>query len=253
MSDVLDNVQLNPGAGGATIATDYVSAKHYQIVKTAYGADGTALDVTRTVHFPVSIEVGNGDYANPYLAVAGSTNGVDPVRVNVVSGTLSVDTVGVSGGTLNVGYIVDGVSADIRSIADDVKVGVHTLGVDTVTVTDGVILGSPVDDTYIGEVDIRNTTLPGSLTIGQILNLNATMTLLLGVNGTYPLQSGVRVKNVGDSNAPILLIGTADATSTGFYHLAPGENIFLEINNINLIKVKTDGSVGAGKVSWIGS
>lgn len=252
MSDVLDHVQLNPGTGGATIASDHVSGAHYQIVKIAHGEDGTATDVTRTVPLPVSIEqITTNTHANPYIAVAGSTNGVDPVRVNVVSGTLSVDTVGVSGGTLNVGYIVDGVSADIRSIADDVKVGVHTLGVDTVTVTDGVILGSPVDDTYIGEVDIRNTTLPGSLTIGQILNLNTTMTLLLGSNGTYALQSGVRVKNIGDSNDPTLYIGTADATSTGFYHLAPGENIFLEINNINLIKVKA--SAANGKVSWIGS
>ena len=251
MSDIEDHVQLNAGSGGATIASDHVSGAHYQIVKIAHGEDGTATDVTRTVPLPVSIEQNTAnDYANPYLAVAGSTNGVEPVSVNVVSGTLSVDTVGVSGGTLNVGYIVDGVSADIRSIADDVKVGVHTLGVDTVTVTDGVILGSPVDDTYIGEVDIRNTTLPGSLTIGQITTLNAIGTLL---HVGYPLQSGVRVKNVGDSNDPILYIGTADTTSTGFYHLAPGENIFLEINDINLIKVKTDGSGGAGKVSWIGS
>ena len=67
----------------------------------------------------------------------------------------------------------------------------------------------------------------------------------------FPLQSGVRVKNVGDSNDPILYIGTAEATSTGFYHLAPGENIFLEINNINLFKVKA--SAADGKVSWIGS
>jgi len=247
MSDVLDHVQLNPGSGGATIATDVVDAAHYQIVKIAHGDDGTATDVTRTVPLPVSIEqnIAN-DYANPYLAVAGSTNGVTPVSVTVESGTLSVDAIGVSGGTLNVGYIVDGVSADIRSIASDVNVGVRTLGGNTVRVTDGVILGSPDDDTYIGEVDIRNTTLPSSLTIGETLNVGTTLSLLVA---NYPLQSGVRVKNVGDSNDPTLYIANGDGD--GFYHLAPGENIFLEINNINLIKVKASAAVG--KVSWIGS
>lgn len=37
-----DNVTLNPGTGGASIATDEVGGAHVQIVKTAYGADGVA-------------------------------------------------------------------------------------------------------------------------------------------------------------------------------------------------------------------
>ena len=248
MSDVLDHVQLNPGSGGATIATDVVDAAHYQIVKIAHGDDGTATDVTRTVPLPVSIEQNTAnDYANPYLAVAGNTTGSEPVSVTVESGTLSVNDIVISSGDLDtLGSIVDGVDADIRSIASDVNVGVRTLGGNTVRVTDGVILGSPDDDTYIGEVDIRNTTLPSSLTIGETLNVGTTLSFLVA---DFPLQSGVRVKNVGDSNDPTLYIANGDGE--GFYHLAPGENIFLEINNINLFKVKASAAVG--KVSWIGS
>ena len=248
MSDVLDHVQLNPGSGGATIATDVVGGAHYQIVKIAHGDDGTATDVTRTVPLPVSIEQNTAnDYANPYLAVAGSTNGATPVSVTVESGTLSVNDIVISSGDLDtLGSIVDGVDADIRSIASDVNVGVRTLGGNTVRVADDVILGSPDDNTYIGEVDIRNTTLPSSLTIGETLNVSTTLSPLVD---DYPLQSGVRVKNVGDSNDPTLYIANGDGD--GFYHLAPGENIFLEINNINLFKVKASAAVG--KVSWIGS
>ena len=247
MSDVTDNIQLNAGAGGATIATDHVSAKHYQIVKTAYGADGTALDVTRTVPFPVSIEVGNGDYANPYIAVAGSTNGLEPIMVSVTGGmTLSINTIGVSGGTLGVSRVVDGVSSDLRSISSGLTIGVATIGTGTVTVTSGVVLGSPAADVYIGDVDIRNTTLPSTLTIGENLTVNTSSSVL---HNDYALQSGVRVKNVGDSTDPTLYI--SNLGGDGFYHLEPGENIFLEINNINLIKVKA--SATNGKVSWIGS
>ena len=36
-----DDVQINPGSGGAVIRTDELDGKHYQVIKIAFGADGT--------------------------------------------------------------------------------------------------------------------------------------------------------------------------------------------------------------------
>ena len=251
MSDANDNVQLNPGVGGATIATDVVGGNHYQIVKVAYGADNTALDVTRTVPLPVSIEqIVSGDYANPYLAVAGSTNGIEPVLVAITGGvTLSVNTIGVSGGSLDsIGQIIDGVSADVRTIAAGLTLSVLTTGSDTVSVASGVVLGSPSDDTYIGDVDIRNTTLASSLTVGKMTNIGANGVTLL-VSTSTPLQSGIRIKNIDDAGGTTILVGTSGGD--GWYHLEPVENVFIEVNDLNLIGVKSES--GTGQVSWLGS
>ncbi len=41
-----DGVTINPGSGGAKIATDDVGGEHYQRVKLAIGADGVADDIS---------------------------------------------------------------------------------------------------------------------------------------------------------------------------------------------------------------
>lgn len=48
-----DNIVLNPGSGGSTLASDDVGGVQYQRVKPAYGADGSATDVTSTTPLPV--------------------------------------------------------------------------------------------------------------------------------------------------------------------------------------------------------
>jgi hypothetical protein len=51
---VTDNVALNPGAGGATLATDEIGGVHYQILKLAFGALDTATLVSASAGMPVS-------------------------------------------------------------------------------------------------------------------------------------------------------------------------------------------------------
>lgn len=49
-----DNVKV-PGTGNATVATDQVNGRHFQIVKQAYGPDGTEPEVVSPDHpLPVS-------------------------------------------------------------------------------------------------------------------------------------------------------------------------------------------------------
>lgn len=50
-----DGVRLNSGGGGDLIAADEVGSSKYQIVKIAFGADGTATNVTTTDAFPVDL------------------------------------------------------------------------------------------------------------------------------------------------------------------------------------------------------
>jgi len=49
-----DNVILNLGSGGSTVASDDIGGIQYQRVKTTFGADGVATDVSATNPMPVS-------------------------------------------------------------------------------------------------------------------------------------------------------------------------------------------------------
>lgn len=49
-----DNVTLNAGSGGATIATDDDGTAHHQYVKIEFGADNTQTKVTSAVGLPVA-------------------------------------------------------------------------------------------------------------------------------------------------------------------------------------------------------
>jgi hypothetical protein len=73
---VADNVTLNAGTGGATLATDDVGGVHYQIVKQAFGALDSATLVSTSNPFPISDAGGS-------LTVDGTVG---------ISGTVTVDS-----------------------------------------------------------------------------------------------------------------------------------------------------------------
>ena len=49
-----DNVILNPGAGGDTVAADDIAGIKYQRIKTGFGEEGVYADVSLTDPLPVS-------------------------------------------------------------------------------------------------------------------------------------------------------------------------------------------------------
>lgn len=227
MTDVNDHVQLNPGVGGATIATDFVDNSHFQIVKIAYGAGSTSPnDVKRDRPLPVTIQQSTSAlYSDKYVAVAGSTDGTTPV--SITGGvSVSVGSVGISGGTITA--IVDGVSSDIRSVASGVKIGVHTISPDVLAVTGNVDVDNQVD------VNIANVDLPTMPFTGS--SPGSASEILLG---TAELKTGVRIKNLGP-DAYVLV---------GDYVLDPGENIFIEISS--LANVPAVLSPVGNSVCWI--
>jgi hypothetical protein len=77
---VADNVSLPlTGAGGttATVATDEVSSAHYQYVKPAFGADGTATPVSATDPMPVYTPQGSGSAVNGKVSVPTTALGTE--------------------------------------------------------------------------------------------------------------------------------------------------------------------------------
>jgi len=54
----LEGIELNPGTGGSTVATDTVGGLDFQVVKLAVGADGEADLVSDSSPVPVSIAAG---------------------------------------------------------------------------------------------------------------------------------------------------------------------------------------------------
>lgn len=90
-----DNVELNAGTGGITLATDDIAGVHYQITKLSYGALDSATLVDTTNRFPTSAAqsgtwtVQPGNTANTTAWLVTGTGGTFPVTDS--GGTLSID------------------------------------------------------------------------------------------------------------------------------------------------------------------
>lgn len=82
-----DNVLLNPGTGGDTVAADDVAGVKYQVVKLAVGADGAASLVANANPIPIS-DAGGSITVDGTVAVSGT------VAVTDNAGSLTVDNAG---------------------------------------------------------------------------------------------------------------------------------------------------------------
>lgn len=114
-----DNVELDPGTGGAVIATDDISSVHYQYVKLASGTDqsttvipaggGTeaaALRVTVATDSTGVLSVDDNGSSltidNAQLSVVGSGTEAAALRVTVASDSTGVLSVDDNGGNLSI-------------------------------------------------------------------------------------------------------------------------------------------------------
>lgn len=87
-----DNVLLNPGYGGDTIAADDVGGAKYQYVKLVFGADGTATLASAANPVPVAA-TGGSSYSNlssSALVKTGSGTLVGVFVSSSSSGTIKV-------------------------------------------------------------------------------------------------------------------------------------------------------------------
>lgn len=83
-----DNVVLNAGSGGDTIAADDVGGAKYQYVKPAFGADGTASIVSSSNPLPVALTA--GEYETVAASQTAQVLGATGATGDYISGLLVV-------------------------------------------------------------------------------------------------------------------------------------------------------------------
>ena len=221
MSITNDNIQITSSSpSGATIGTDVVGSDftHIQEVKINTGADG--VDNLLSADFPLNvIPSASASYSNLYFPVAGSTNGVDPVNVNIVGGaTITLAGITLTGGTLD--RIQEGVSADIRTVAAGITIGVATVGAETVTVDGTVGLGAGTNN--IGDVDVLTVAIPAGTGITTAVELANDTSSALPSN---QFETGFRITNFGPNTAYVF---PGTATTANGYPIGKFDSIFIE-------------------------
>lgn len=121
-----DNVELNAGTGGATLATDDVAGIQFQRVKVTWGTDGAATDTSASDPLPVvqtgTLDIGTVTTVTTVAAVTAISNALPAGDNNIGNVDLAS---AIPAGTNNIGDV------DILSIA----AGDNNIGnVDIVTV-----------------------------------------------------------------------------------------------------------------------
>ena len=270
-----DHVTLNLGEGGAVIATDFVNQTnmgygdgsvgpaHFQVIKLSTGGAGEYALMSKTSPlFATIASIGDSGYlSNGFIAVRGNTVGDQAVPVSLSGATLTVSDITIIGGTID--RITECVSADIRSIMAGITLSV--VGTDGMTAV-AVRTATAGAVSVTGAVDIANVALPTGMTAFTTSFNDST---LYGFAG-YTLSSGVKVKNYysglegltpGEAGpgGGLLCVGFTGALSAGGsfgYLLSPGEEVFLEITNVNKLlatSVNYDASTSFVNMSILGT
>jgi hypothetical protein len=191
---VADNVELDPGTGGATIATDDVAGVHYQYVKLTSGTDQAT----------TAVAAGGGVEANALrVTVASDSTGVLSVDDN--GGSLTVDgtvTANLAAGTNNIGDVdvltvpADpfGANADAAATAGSTgsiqaKLRLMTSQLDAIQTAvqtlDNAISGSEMQVDVVGALPAGNNNV-GDVDVASI----AAGTNTIGNVGVIPRTSG---------------------------------------------------------------
>ena len=208
-----DNVRLNPGLSGASVATDYVSAKdsHYQIVKLDFGDENSFSQVSNQNPLPVNIQGINNTFQT--LPVAGNTEG----GAILVTGTFGFT------GTIT--------GDEFRVTIDGFTTGL-TFGVQNVTGTTLDISGS--------QVTISDVILPSSLTMGSQV-IGTAVPSIVTLAG-FSCETGIKIKNfAGLTNSGAIITVSNSSYSSGgatanAYLLLPGEEVFIELDDIDRLR-----------------
>lgn len=202
-----DNVTLNAGTGGATLATDDVSSVHYQVVKIDVGADGLAAPLGNSNPIPVSDAGGSLTVDNAGITtIAGAVSGTE-MQVDIVSGNVT------NAGTFAVQ--VDGAALTALQLIDNLVLAedaVHGTG-----------------DPGVQALAVRNDTLAALAgTDGDYapLQVNASGALYAAISGTVtvdgsgvtqPVSGTVTANLSATDNAVLDVIETNTSGSTSHY------------------------------------
>lgn len=92
-----DNITLNSGSGGASLATDEISSVHHQRVKVQHGTDGTATDAAAASPLPTdaalrtdAISSGGTLLVPKFANISAASSGDNALVAAVASATIRV-------------------------------------------------------------------------------------------------------------------------------------------------------------------
>lgn len=158
-----DNVELNPGTGGATLATDDVGGVHYQVVKLTIGADGAAGSY---------LVGGSGNVDGGTQRVVLANDVALPAGSNTI-GKVDVTSVITGTGATNLGKAIDnaagGTDTGVAPLA------VRTDSLTTLTPADGDYAPIRVSSTgALWVIPSGTVTVSGSVTANAGTNLNTS-------------------------------------------------------------------------------
>jgi hypothetical protein len=206
-----DHVTLDPGAGGAVVATDDVGGNHYQRVKLT---DGTADSST-----PVNI--GGGGEANA-LRVTLASDSTGLVSVDDNGGSLTIDgSVGLNAGTNNIGDV------DVLTLPA-IPAGTNNIGdVDIASIAAGT--------NAIGNVGIIGRASGGLSASANLIDIDETEDEVKGsagqVFGWYIYNDGAAEVYVKfyDNTAAGTTVGTTTPKFTMPIPAGAAANVFSDI------------------------
>ena len=110
------------------------------------------------------------------------------------------------------------------------------------------------DNVYVQPVNVSRQQIFNPVVMGSTAATAAWLQLHAGIT----LEAGVRIKSHGGATLSAFLAvggatGAENATDTMGIELRPGEEVFLEVNNLNLVS-RYGGNAGAGiTLSYIGN
>jgi len=310
MGATTDTISIQTSGITANIATDYVGTGgitgHYQMVKLAYGVDGSATMVNTGSPLPVSVSGGMtatiSGFSGP-ITVQGSGGGAVSVsgsvtvtgltsnaiwvrtqsgnQVEVTGGRYisksndsisvwgpsgityiyahlvgaSMTSVGLSGDALKVALVGAGISANVTlsstvGVTNDVAgnglriqgmsggtsvavtVG-NTLNISETNISNGVTaLYSKVSDVYTA-LAAFGLVRPSGATAGTRTLTTASVQLTSG----FTCYAGINLK-ASSANTDIIYVGDSNLATNLGYNLDPGEQLFLNVGNLNVVYVR---------------
>jgi hypothetical protein len=194
-----DNVTLDPGAGGATIATDDDGVAQHQYVKVEFGADNTQTKVTSAVGLPTdpldraARDLGKVDIAMGQVAHDAGAAAIDPVLTGGYASAAAPTSVSLDGDAVQAWYLRNGAAATVLTAAGALIGGDATNGLDCdITRLPALVAGTA----NIGDVDV--------LTLPNVTN-----------GGTFAVQeSGAALTALQLIDDSVATLGTTTYTET---------------------------------------
>lgn len=223
----MDNVTLNAGSGGDTIAADDIGGVKHQQVKIEYGIDGVATPVSSGSPLPVTV------YGTPTVAVSGS--------INSITSTVSAYITNGAGD----GAILDGVSSSIKATVLDyansnpIAVRLTDTSGDYVTASGGTQYTEGDSDTTISGTAMMFETNVASSLLGVVSSSNPLP--ISDNNTTISIDDGSGSITVDGSLTSITSTVSAyitNAAGLAAVHIQDGGN-----------SITVDGTVGVSSVT----